>query len=87
MQNESELSKASMDKYTRVVRKISNYLVMHDLSYSSLDEITEKADLERLNEKYFSIEEYKDLDTRGNRMYSAGFNPVSYTHLTLPTKA
>ena len=76
MQNESELSKASMEKYTRVVRKISNDLVRHDLSYSSLDEITEKADLERLKEKYFSIEEYKDLDTRGNRMYSAGFNQL-----------
>lgn len=76
MQNESELSKASMEKYTRVVRKISNDLVRHNLSYSSLDEITEKADLERLKEKYFSIEEYKDLDTRGNRMYSAGFNQL-----------
>jgi len=76
MQNESELSKASMEKYTRVVRKISNDLVRHDLSYSSLDEITEKADLERLKKKYFSIEEYKDLDTRGNRMYSAGFNQL-----------
>ena len=76
MQNESELSKASMEKYTRVVRKISNDLVRHNLSYSSLDEITEKADLERLKEKYFSIDEYKDLDTRGNRMYSAGFNQL-----------
>ena len=76
MQNESELSKASMEKYTRVVRKISNDLVRHNLSYSSLDEITEKADLERLKEKYFSFDEYKDLDTRGNRMYSAGFNQL-----------
>ena len=76
MQNESELSKSSMDKYTRVVRKISNDLVRCDLSYSSLEEITEKADLERLKEKYFSIDEYKDLDTRGNRMYTAGFNQL-----------
>lgn len=76
MQNESELSKASMEKYTRVVRKISNDLVRRNLSYSSLDEITEKADLERLKEKYFSFDEYKDLDTRGNRMYSAGFNQL-----------
>jgi len=76
MQNESELSKSSMDKYTRVVRKISNDLVRCDLSYSSLEEITEKADLERLKEKYFAIDEYKDLDTRGNRMYTAGFNQL-----------
>ena len=27
-----------------------------------------------LKEKYFSIKEFKDLDDRGNRMYSAGFN-------------
>ena len=74
MKNETALSNASMEKYTRVVRKISNDLVKLDLAYSSLEEIADKADLVRLKEKYFSIKEYKDLDDRGNRMYSAGFN-------------
>ena len=63
-----------MEKYTRVVRKISNDLVKLNLAYSSLEEITEKADLQRLKDEYFSIDEYRDLDKRGNRMYSAGFN-------------
>ena len=30
--------------------------------------------LQRLKDEYFSIDEYRDLDKRGNRMYSAGFN-------------
>ena len=38
------------------------------------EEIAEKADLKRLKDEYFSIDEYRDLDKRGNRMYSAGFN-------------
>ena len=74
MKKETNLSNASMEKYTRVVRKISNDLVKLDLAYSSLEEIADKADLENLKERYFSIKEYKDLDDRGNRMYSAGFN-------------
>ena len=47
-----------------------------DLAYSSLEEIADKADLENLKEKYFSIKEYSDLDARGNRMYSAGFKKL-----------
>ena len=74
MQHNTKLSKSSMDKYSRVVRKISNDLVKMNLAYSSLEEITDDADLSRLKEKYFSIKEFKDLDDRGNRMYSAGFN-------------
>lgn len=74
MKSQTNLSETSMEKYTRVVRKISNDLVKLNLAYSSLEEITEKADLERLKKEYFSIDEYKDLDKRGNRMYSAGFN-------------
>ena len=74
MQRHTDLSEASMEKYTRVVRKISNDLVKLNLAYSSLEEITEKADLQRLKDEYFSIDEYRDLDKRGNRMYSAGFN-------------
>lgn len=74
MQNNTDLSEASREKYTRVVRKISNDLVKLNLAYSSLEEITEKADLEKLKEEYFSIDEYRDLDKRGNRMYSSGFN-------------
>ena len=74
MQSQTNLSDSSMYKYSRVIRKISNDLVKLDLAYSSLEEITDKADLTSLKEKYFSIKEFKELDKRGNQMYSAGFN-------------
>ncbi len=74
MQTQTNLSESSMYKYSRAIRKISNDLVKLDLVYSSLEEITDNADLTRLKEKYFSIKEFKDLDKRGNQMYSAGFS-------------
>ena len=74
MQTQTNLSESSMYKYSRAIRKISNDLVKLDLVYSSLEEITDNADLTRLKEKYFSIKEFKELDKRGNQMYSAGFS-------------
>ncbi|MBT5412770.1 MAG: hypothetical protein HOK73_05710, partial [Cellvibrionales bacterium] len=74
--NGEDIAPTTIEKYTRVVRKISNDLVRLNLAYSSLEEISDKADLEDLKEKYFSIKEYRDLDKRGNRMYSAGFNQL-----------
>jgi len=73
MQKNTRLSTSSISKYANAVRKISNDLVKLDLSYSSLEEITQKADLEELKKKYFSIPQYQALDTRGKGMYSAGF--------------
>ena len=73
MKSNTNLSPSSIDKYTNAVRKISNDLVKMELSYSSLEEITQKADLEKLKKQYFSIPQYKALDSRGNGMYSAGF--------------
>ena len=74
--NGEDVAPTTIEKYTRVVRKISNDLVRLNLAYSSLEEITDKADLDDLKEKYFSIKEYRDLDKRGNQMYSAGFNQL-----------
>ena len=74
MKSETKLSKASRYNYKRAIRRISNDLIKLNLAYSSLEEITDSGDLEELKESYFSIKEFKDLDTRGNRMYSAGFN-------------
>lgn len=74
MDTETVLSESSKSKYSNVVRKISNDLIKLNLSFSSLEEITQSADLEKLKEKYFSIEEYRNSDKTGNRMYSAGFN-------------
>lgn len=74
MKNHTKLSDASIGKYSSVIRKISNDLVKMSMAYSSLEEITEEADLEKLKDEYFSIKEYRDLNERGNQMYSAGFN-------------
>jgi hypothetical protein len=41
-----------------------------------LEEITEHVNLVELKEKYFGIEEYRELDIRGKNMYSAGFNKL-----------
>ncbi len=74
MKSETKLSKASRYKYKNAVRKISNDLIKLNLAYSSLEEITDGADLEELKESYFSIKEFSELDKRGNSMYSSGFN-------------
>ena len=74
MSEHTTLSPKTIKNYKQAVRKISNDLVKLKKAYSSLEDITEKADLKKLKTEYFAIEEYKDLDIRGKSMYSAGFN-------------
>ena len=49
-----------------------------DMAFSSLNEITENANLKMLKEAHFAIDEYRELDIRGNNMYSAGLNRLIY---------
>ena len=74
MRDHTQLSEKSIRNYSNAVRKISNDLVKLNMAYSSLEDISENADLQQLKEEYFSIEEFKQLDVRGKSMYSAGFN-------------
>ena len=74
MRDNAKLSEKTIKNYSQAIRKISNDLVKMNMAYSSLNEITENADLTVLKEKYFSIDEYRELDIRGKNMYSAGFN-------------
>jgi predicted helicase len=74
MSEHTTLSPKTVKNYNQAVRKISNDLVKFKLAYSSLEDITEQADLKQLKTEYFSIEEYKELDVRGKGMYSAAFN-------------
>lgn len=74
MTEHTSLSPKTIKNYNQAVRKISNDLVKLKMAYSSLEDITEQADLKTLKSEYFSIEEYRDLDVRGKGMYSAGFN-------------
>ena len=74
MTEHTSLSPKTIKNYNQAVRKISNDLVKLKMAYSSLEDITEKADLKQLKAEYFSIDAYRDLDVRGKGMYSAGFN-------------
>ena len=74
MRDHTQLSEKTIRNYSNAVRKISNDLVKLNMAYSSLEDISENADLQQLKEEYFSIEEFKQLDVRGKSMYSAGFN-------------
>ena len=76
MQNCTTLSPKSIKNYSQAIRKISNDLVKLELAFATLDDITENANLIELKSKYFSIQEYRDLDVRGKNMYSAGFNKL-----------
>lgn len=76
MLHRTELSVASNKKYSNAVRKISNDLVKLNITFGSLEDIILHADLEELKSKYFEIPEYRDLDQRGNRMYSAAFTKL-----------
>ena len=74
MENYRRLSESSIEKYSRVVNKISNDLIKRAVIKLSILDINEISELISLRKKYFSIKEYKDLNNRGNRMYSSGFN-------------
>ena len=76
MYDHTNLSDKSIINYNQAVRKISNDLVKMNLLYSTLEDISENADLEQLKKEYFDIEEFKLLDVRGKGMYSAGFNKL-----------
>ena len=74
MESYRRLSESSIEKYSRVVNKISNDLIKRGVIKLSILDINEISELINLKKKYFSIKEYKDLNNRENRMYSSGFN-------------
>ena len=74
MREQTSLSEKTIRNYSQAVRRISNDLVKMNLAYSTLEEITNQANLQRLKDDYFSVDEFKQLDVRGKGMYSAGFN-------------
>ena len=74
MRNSTGLSEKSIKNYSQAIRKISNDLIRLKLHYSSLEELMQSEDLDRLKKEYFYIPEYKELDVRGKGLYSAGFS-------------
>lgn len=80
MRETTKLSEKSIKNYSQAIRKISNDLVRLKLAYSSLDDLMQSEDLDRLKQEYFKIPDYKELDVRGKGMYSAGFNKLIEYH-------
>jgi predicted helicase len=80
MRKSTSLSEKSIKNYSQAIRKISNDLIRLKLAYSSLEELMQSEDLDRLKKEYFDIPDYKELDLRGKGMYSAGFNKLIEFH-------
>tara|TARA_E500000331_G_scaffold245086_1_gene235504 strand:- start:31 stop:942 length:912 start_codon:yes stop_codon:yes gene_type:complete len=74
MELATDLSEKSIKNYLGGISKIDKDLLEISDSPESLEAISSINELENLKIKYFSDREYKELDTRGNGMYSASFN-------------
>ena len=61
MREQTSLSEKTIRNYSQAVRRISNDLVKMNLAYSTLEEITNQANLQRLKDDYFSVDEFKAI--------------------------
>ena len=73
MRKDTGLSESTIGKYTSAVYKITNELLKMKPEYSSVDELVRNEDLNQLKDHWLSVPENKELDERGNSMYSSGF--------------
>lgn len=69
-----KLSDSSVGHYTQALRKISKMLVERNKIQETVYEIKDLNELQIVKEYIFQDPEFVALDTRGNRMYSAGMN-------------
>jgi len=76
MKNETDLSEKTRRNYVGAVYKITNEILKMKPEYSSVDELVNNEDLNKLKEDWLSVPENKELDVRGKSMYSAGFNKL-----------
>ena len=75
----TDLAKKTIKNYVGAIRKISLDLFEHDVVSTSLEEIDTQDELEKIKTNYFLNPKSKELDERGNGMYSAAFNKfISY---------
>ena len=83
MRDQTSLSEKSIKNYVGGVNKITNELLKMKPHYSSVDELLKSEDLVNMKNEWFAIPKNKALDTRGNGMYSAGFNKlIDYAKFT-----
>jgi len=75
----TDLAEKTIKNYTRAIKKISFDLSEKNIVQMSLEEITTEENLENIKRDYFLDPEKKEMDEKGNRMYSAAFNKfISY---------
>ena len=75
----TDLAEKTIKNYTKAIKKISFDLSERNIVQMSLEEITTEEDLENIKRDYFLDPEKKEMDEKGNRMYSAAFNKfISY---------
>lgn len=69
-----KLSDSSVKHYCQALKRSSQFLKDKDLVKNSIYEISDMTQLLNIKTILFSDPEFLALDTRGNRMYSAGIN-------------
>jgi hypothetical protein len=69
MELSTDLAKKTISNYIQAMSKICQ-----DPSMSVLEKTSDIEKLKSLKTIYFSIQENAEMDSKGNRMYSAGFN-------------
>lgn len=68
------LSDSSIGHYTQALNTVSKMLKEHSIIEDSIYELKDIGELSRAREYIYSNPDFVALDTRGNRMYSAGLN-------------
>ena len=68
------LSDSSVDHYTQAINRISKLLRDRELINDTIYELKDIGELEIMRNYVYRDSEFIALDTRGNRMYSAGLN-------------
>ena len=76
MRTATPLSPKSIKNYVGGVNTITNCLIKMRPEYKNIEDLMRSEDLTILKKEWMSVDENKALDTRGNGMYSAGFNKL-----------
>lgn len=70
----TDLAEKTRKNYLGAMKKINLDLVEKNVVEDSLEEIQSNSDLEKIKVEYFQVPQNRELDERGNGMYSAAFN-------------
>ena len=74
LQEKTVLKQRSIEHYLDALKWISRHLLSKGLVLEDIFEVSDIEYLRKLRDILFADEEFKKLNSRGNSMYSAGFN-------------